>query len=73
MAGHFAISHLYATLSLSWWWEGMYNDVYKFCCGCPQPAITTGGGRKSKPLLHPIPFTKVLPNYWGRCSGITQD
>jgi len=37
MAGHFAVSHLYAALSCSWWWEGMYTDVYKYCRGVQQP------------------------------------
>ena len=36
----------------------MYTDVYKYCRGCPQCATATGGGRKSKPLLHPIPVQR---------------
>ena len=36
----------------------MYTDVYKYCHGCPQCATATGGGRKSKPLLHPIPVQR---------------
>ena len=58
MAGHFAVSNLYAALSRSWWWEGVYSDVHKFCRGCPQCATATGGGIKSKPLLHPIPVQR---------------
>jgi len=58
MASHFAVSHLYAAFSHSWWWEGMYSNVYKFCHCCPQCATATGGGRKSKPPLHPIPVQR---------------
>ena len=36
----------------------MYADVYKYCHGCPQCATATGGGRKSKPLLNPIPVQR---------------
>ena len=58
MVDHFARSHLYAVLSRSWWWEGMYTDVYKCCHGCSQCATVTGEGRKSKPLLHLIPVQR---------------
>ena len=35
MAGNIAVSHLYAALNHSWWWEGMYTGVYKYCSGFP--------------------------------------
>ena len=38
----------------------MYTDVYKHCRSCPQCAIVTGGGRKSKPFLHPIPVQRAF-------------
>jgi len=60
MEGHFAVSCLYAALSCSWWWEGMYTDVYKYCCGLSKVCHCYGGGRKSKPLLHLIPVQRLF-------------
>ena len=31
MAGHFAVQKMYGALCRSWWWEGMYTDVYQHC------------------------------------------
>jgi len=60
MAGHFAVSTVYAALCHSWWWEGMYTDVYQYCHNCPQCAISGGGSRKSKPPLYPIPVQRAF-------------
>ena len=60
MARHFAIRRMYGALCRSWWWEGMYTDVYQYCCNCPQCAISDGGSRKSKPPLHPIPVQRAF-------------
>ena len=49
MAGHFAVHRMYGALCRSWWWDGMYTDVYQYCRNCPQCAISVGGSRKSKP------------------------
>lgn len=31
MAEHFAVQKMYGVLCRSWWWEGMYTDVYQHC------------------------------------------
>ena len=58
MGGHFAANKLYRMLASHWWWEGMYSDVYKKVKSCPECAIVSGGGRKHKPPLHPIPVQR---------------
>ena len=58
MAGHFAVCRMYGSLCRSWWWEGMYTDVYQYCHNCRQGAIR--GNRKLKPPLHPIPVQRVF-------------
>ena len=58
MGGHFAANKLYRMVASHWWWEGMYSDVYKKVKSCPECAIVSGGGRKHKPPLHPIPVQR---------------
>ena len=36
----------------------MYTDVYEKVKSCPECAIVSGGGRKRKPPLHPIPVQR---------------
>ena len=43
---------MYGALCRSWWWEGMYTDVYQYCHNCLQCAISGGaGGNKSLPYI----------------------
>lgn len=56
--GHFVGNKLYRMLASHWWWEGMYTDVYEKVKSCPECAIVSGGGRKHKPPLHPIPVQR---------------
>ena len=58
MGGHFAANKLYRMLASHWWWEGMYVDVHNTVKSCPECAIVSGGGRKTKPPLHPIPVQR---------------
>ena len=41
-----------------WWWDGMYRDTKRFTTNCPQCAIVTGGSRRHRPPLHPIPVSR---------------
>ena len=36
----------------------MFNDARRFARACPECVIVTGGGRASRPPLHPIPVSK---------------
>ena len=36
MGGHFSGKRLYNTLTVHWWWDGMYVDSLKFACNCPE-------------------------------------
>ena len=56
--GHFSGQRLYTVLMAHWWWEGMFNDARRFARACPECVIVTGGGRASRPPLHPIPVSK---------------
>ena len=49
---------MYGTLIRHWWWDGMYKDTISFARNCPDCAIVTGGGRKPRPPLHPIPVSR---------------
>jgi len=61
MAGHFAVSRLYAALRTSFLVVGrMYTDVFQYCRNCPQCTISGGGNRKSKPPLHPISVQRAF-------------
>ena len=60
MAGHFGVSRMYGALCHSWWWEGMYTDVYQYCHNCQQCAISGGGSRRLKPPLHTIPVQRAF-------------
>ena len=57
LAGHFAASSLYNTLSRMYWWEGMYSDVHRFCRSCLTCASHGGTGRRHKAPLRPIPVS----------------
>ena len=56
--GHFSGQRLYTALMAHWWWEGMFNDARRFARAFPECVIITGGGRASRPPLHPIPVSK---------------
>ena len=56
--GHFAVSRLFGSLSMQWWWQGMYADVLRFCKSCPECVIASGSGRRDRPPLHPIPVQR---------------
>ena len=58
MGGHFAVNKLHKMLASHWCWEGMYVDVQNEVKSCPECAVGSGGGRKTKPPLHPIPVQK---------------
>ena len=58
LAGHFSSNRIFHTLSRSWWWEGMYNDVRTHCKNCPQCAVATGASRPGQPPLQPIPVSR---------------
>ena len=55
MGGYFSGIHLYNTLAIHWWWDGMYVDAMKFAKNSPQCAIATGGSKIHRPPLYPIP------------------
>lgn len=54
VGAYFSGSKLFNALSQHWWWEGMFADVIHFTRNCPECAIVTGGGKTSRPPLHPI-------------------
>ena len=56
--GHYSGPRLYSTLKPRWWWDGMAVDAKKFARSCPDCAVVTGGGRRTKPPLHPIPVSR---------------
>ena len=58
MSGHFSGQRLFNTLRRHWWWGGMFGDAQRFVKGCPECAVTSGGGRVLRPPLHPIPVTR---------------
>lgn len=53
--GHISGQWLYNSLVKHWYWEVMFSDAVKFAKACPECAVTTGTGRRTKPPLHPIP------------------
>ena len=58
MGAHFSGPKLFNALARHWWWEGMFADVVHFTRNYPECAVVAGGGRVSKPPLHPIPVEK---------------
>lgn len=62
--GHFSGRKLYESLSLHWWWEGMYRDAMEFSKNCPECAIAKGTGRMHRPPLCPIPVARPF-QIWG--------
>ena len=60
MCGHFSGRRTYATLARQWWWEGMLTDVLQFAKNCPVCATVSGGGKVSRPPLHPIPVQRLF-------------
>ena len=64
MTGHFSAARLYRTVSQTWWWEGMYQDVVTFCHRCPQCAISGKGSCTNQPPLQPIPVQRPF-QMWG--------
>ena len=45
---------MYAALVRSWWWDGMHADTLRFVRNCPACSIVSGGGKVTRPPLHPI-------------------
>ena len=58
LAGHFSGPRLFKTLSKKWWWSGIFKHACEFVKNCPQCVIVSGGGRISRPPLHPIPESR---------------
>ena len=58
LGGHFSGKRTYSVLVHHWWWEGMYADTLRFARSCPECAVVTGGGRSTRPPLHPIPVQR---------------
>ena len=58
VGAHFSGSKLFNALARHWWWEGMFADVIHFTRNCPECTIVTGGGKTSRPPLHPIPVQR---------------
>ena len=58
MSGHFSGSRTYNVLVRNWWWDGMHADTLRFARNCPACAIVSGGGRPTRPPLHPIPVQR---------------
>ena len=56
--GHFSGQRMFNTLATNWWWEHMFADACRVAQACPECAITTGVGRRTKPPLHPIPVQR---------------
>ena len=59
MGGHFA-GKMYGSLVCHWWWDGMYADTLRYAHACPQCATVSGGGKPSRPPLHPIPVRRLF-------------
>ena len=55
--GHFAEQSTHATLSKTYWWDGMYADIVAHCRSCLTCAARTGGGRHPPTPLQPIPVS----------------
>jgi len=69
MAGHFAVSHLYAALSCSCGGKGctvMCTSVW-----LPTVCNSHRGRKKLQATITSNPCSKALPNYWGRYARIT--
>ena len=49
-------NRLYNALIRTWWWEGMYSYVNRYCKSCPQCVTVSGAGRTGRPTIRPIPF-----------------
>ena len=49
MGGHFSGKRLYNTLSVHWWWDGMYVDSIHFAKSCLECAVVSGGGKVCSP------------------------
>ena len=62
--GHSSGKKLYDSLSLHWWWDGMFRDSLEYCRNCPECAISTGTGRIHRPPLCPIPVSRPF-QIWG--------
>ena len=58
MGGHFSGRRTYVALVRSWWWDGMHADTLRFVRNCPACSIVSGGGKATKPPLHPIPVQR---------------
>ena len=58
VGAHFSGNKLFGALSRHWWWEGMFADVVHYTRNCPECAVVTGGGKTSRPSLHPIPVQR---------------
>ena len=58
MGAHFSGNRLFNTLSRHWWWEGMFADTMHYVRNCPECATVSGGGRATRPPLHPIPVNR---------------
>ena len=48
---------MFNTMVTCWWWKHMFKDTTAFA-KCPECAITTSFGRRSRPPLHPIPVQR---------------
>ena len=56
--GHFSGQRMFNVLVSSWWWEHMFSDATRFAKACPECAITSGIGQRTRPPLHPIPVSR---------------
>ena len=60
IGGHFAGKKMYGSLVRHWWWDGMYADTLRYARAYPQCTIVSGGGKPSRPPLHPIPVRRLF-------------
>ena len=58
MGAHFSGNRLFNTLARHWWWEGMFSEAVQYARNCPECATVSGGGRVTRPPLHPIPVNR---------------
>lgn len=58
MGAHFSGNRLFNTLARHWWWEGMFPEAVQYARNCPECATVSGGGRVTRPPLHPIPVNR---------------
>ena len=58
MGGHFSGRRTYAALVRRRWWDGMHADTLRFVRNCPACSIVSGGGKVTRPPLHPIPVQR---------------